>query len=185
MGSRAKPEILRDFLFDTDATKWKDTQKTFCKHIDNVISATYGQDLSITHRCIDRDENEQLKIGIADNLFREKDPTHFHCARHKELYDEVKGGIMYFPDCKQTMSTIDIVNKALQRWTDCLIPGDRAQHNRSDTMIPLSKKIGYGCIHFLLPPEWRLYIRNRSVLGKYWCSGNIAQVQIWRTLIQS
>jgi hypothetical protein len=123
-----------------DATKRKDAQKTFCKHIDNVISASYGPDLTITHRCTDRGKNEQLKIGIADNLFREKDATHFCRARHKELYDEVKGGIMYCPDCKETMSTIDIVNKALQRWKDCLIPGDRAQHNRSDTMIPLSKE---------------------------------------------
>ncbi len=127
-------------LFDTDATKRKDARKTFCQHINNVISASYGPDLSITHRCIDRDENEQLKIGIANNLFREKDPTHFCCARQKEMYDEVNWGIMYCPDCKQTMSTIDIVNKALQRWKDCLIPGDRAQHNRPDTMIPLSKE---------------------------------------------
>ncbi len=57
-----------------------------------------------------------------------------------ELYDKVKGGIMYCPDCNQTISTIDIVNKALQRWKDCLIPGDRAQHNKPDTMIPLSKE---------------------------------------------
>ncbi len=82
-----------------DATKRKDAQIFFCQHTNNVLSASYGLDLSITHRCIDRDENEQLKIGIADNLFMEKDPTHFHCARHKELYDEVKGGIMYCPDC--------------------------------------------------------------------------------------
>jgi hypothetical protein len=47
---------------------------------------------------------------------------------------------MHCPDCKQTMSTIDIVNKVLQRWKDCLIPGDRAQHNRPATMIPLSKE---------------------------------------------
>jgi hypothetical protein len=79
-----------------------------------------------------------LKIGTADNLFREKDPTQFCCARHKELYDEVKGGITYCPDCKQTMSTIDIVNKALQGWKDCLINDDKAQHNRPDTMIPQS-----------------------------------------------
>jgi hypothetical protein len=92
------------------------------------------------HRCIGGDENEQLKIGIANKLFREKDSTHFHCVRHKELYDEVEGAIMYCPDCNQTVSTIDIVIKALQRWTDCLIPGDRVQHNRQDTMIPLSKE---------------------------------------------
>jgi hypothetical protein len=90
-----------------DATKRKDARKTFCKHIDNVISASYGPDLSITHRCIDSDENEQMKIGTADDLFREKDASHFHRARHKELYDEIKGGIMYCPDCKETMTTID------------------------------------------------------------------------------
>ncbi len=55
-----------------------------------------------------------MKIGIADKLFREKDPTHFCRARQKELYDEVKGAIMYCLDCNQTVSTIDIVNKALQ-----------------------------------------------------------------------
>ncbi len=38
------------------------------------------------------------------------------------------------------MSTIDIVNNALQRCKDCLIPGDRAQHNRPGTMIPLSQE---------------------------------------------
>jgi hypothetical protein len=122
-----------------DATKRKDAQKTFCQHIDNVTSASYGPDLSITHRCIDGNENELLKIGIANKLFREKDPTCFCCARHKKMYDEVKGGIMYCPDCNQTMSTIDIVNNALQRWKDCLIPGGRAQHNRPDIMIPLSQ----------------------------------------------
>ena len=40
----------------------------------------------------------------------------------------------------QTVSRIDIVNNALQRWKDCLIPSNRAQHNRPDTMIPLSKE---------------------------------------------
>ncbi len=81
-----------------------------------------------------------MKIDIPKNLFSEKDPTILRRARHKELYDEVKGGIMFCPDCEQTVSSIDIVNKALQRWKNCLIPGDRAQHNRPDTMIPLSKE---------------------------------------------
>ena len=47
---------------------------------------------------------------------------------------------MHCLDCTQTVSTIDIVNKALLRWKDCLIPGDRAQYNRPDAMIPLSKE---------------------------------------------
>ena len=133
-------QTLRDCLFDTDAAKRKEARKTFCQHIDNVISACYGPGLSITHKCIDGNGNEQLKVDIPENLFREKDPSVFHRTRHKELYDEVKGGMMYCPDCTQTVSTIDIVNKALLRWKDCLIPGDRAQYNRPDAMIPLSKE---------------------------------------------
>ena len=117
-------QTLGDCPFDTDPTKRKDAQKTFCQHIDNVISASYGPDLSITHKCIVGDENEHLKIICADKLFKEKDPTYFHCARHKEFYDEVKGSIMHCPYCNQTISTIDIVNNALQRWKDYQISGD-------------------------------------------------------------
>jgi len=126
-------------MFETDATKRKNAPKTFCQHVDNVISASYGPDLNIIHKCVDGNKNEQLKVDIPENLFSEKDPTILQHARHEELYDEVKGGIMFCRDCEQTVSSIDIVNKALQRWKDCLIPGDRAQHNRPETMIPLSK----------------------------------------------
>jgi hypothetical protein len=133
-------QTLRDCLFETDAIKRKNAQKTFCQHIDNVISASYGPDLIITHKCIENEEDEPLKVNIPENMFSEKEPTILRLARHKELYDEVKGGIMFCPDCNQTMSSIDIVNNALQRWKDCLIPSDRAQHNRPDTKIPLSKE---------------------------------------------
>ncbi len=51
-------QTLRDCLFDTDAAKRKDARKTFCQHIDNVISSCYGPGLSITHKCIDGDGNE-------------------------------------------------------------------------------------------------------------------------------
>jgi hypothetical protein len=34
-------QTLQDCLFDTDITKRKDLQKTFCRHINNVISASY------------------------------------------------------------------------------------------------------------------------------------------------
>jgi hypothetical protein len=70
-------QTLRDCLFDTDAIKRKDARKTFCQQVDNVISACYGPDLSITHRCIDCDENEKIKVNIPKNLFMEMDPTVF------------------------------------------------------------------------------------------------------------
>ena len=51
-------QTLKDCLFDTDAAKRKDARKTFCQHINNVISACYGPELIIKHRCIDGDANE-------------------------------------------------------------------------------------------------------------------------------
>ncbi len=99
-------QTLQDCLFDRDATKRQGARKTFCQHIDNVISACYGPDFSITYRCIDGQKNEQFKVDIPRNLFREVDSTVFRRARHKDLYDEVKGGIMYCPKCKQTILTL-------------------------------------------------------------------------------
>jgi hypothetical protein len=129
-----------DHLLPPPPSGGRMTPSSGSQHIDNVISASYGPDLKIIHKCFGGNENDQLKVDIPDNLFSEKDPTILRCARHKDLYDEVKGGIMFCPDCEQTVSSIDIVNKALQRWKDGLIPGHRAQHNRPDTMIPLSKE---------------------------------------------
>ncbi len=47
---------------------------------------------------------------------------------------------MYCDECNQTISTVDIVNKSLQRWKETLNPGKRAQLNRPDMNIPLSKE---------------------------------------------
>ena len=45
-------QTLRDCLFETDDTKRKNARNTFCQHIDNVISANYGTDLNIIHKCV-------------------------------------------------------------------------------------------------------------------------------------
>jgi hypothetical protein len=79
-----------------------------------------------------------LKTDIPENIFKEKDPDCFQKARHKELYDNVRGGIMFCKDCEQTISTTDIVNQSLKRWKGTVIQGIRAQDNRPDTIIPLS-----------------------------------------------
>ena len=47
-------------------------RETFIKHIDDVLSADYGSDLYISHRCVQKDKNEELKIEKADNLLKEK-----------------------------------------------------------------------------------------------------------------
>jgi hypothetical protein len=125
-------------LFHKDTKTRTNAQNSFLKHINNVICANYGSDLRITHKCADKNENEELKTGIANNLFKDKDPCYFQQGRHKDLCDEVNRGIMYCGECNKTITTVDIVNKSLQRWRDTLNPGNRAQHNRPNTNIQLS-----------------------------------------------
>jgi hypothetical protein len=45
---------------------------------------------------------------------------------------------MYCGECDKNITTVDIVNQSLQRLSDAIIPGKRAQLNRPDTNIPLS-----------------------------------------------
>ncbi len=78
-------QTIRDCLFHKDDTTRVDARNIFLKHIDNVISASYGSDLYILHRCVDKDQNDELNIDIADNLLKEKNEVDVRCARHKEL----------------------------------------------------------------------------------------------------
>ena len=168
-------------MFHKDTKTRTDARNTFLKHIDNAICANYGSDLHITHKFVDKNENEILKIGIANNLFKDKDPRYFRQGRNQDLCNDVKGGILYCGECNQTVSTVDIVNMSLQRWKDTLNPGKRAQLNRPD----MNNHFENCSIYFLVPYEWRLCIRKRCFLGKQACKRNIIEVQIRRTLILS
>jgi hypothetical protein len=159
-------QIIRDCLFHKDDTTRAEARNIFLKHIDDVISASFGLDLCILHRCVNKDQNEELKIDIADNLLKEKKEVDFRHARHKDLYNEVNGNIMYCAECDKTMSTVDIVNNSLKRWKDTVFSNERTQHNRPDR---------HGCIHFFIPHEWRLCFRKRLFWGKYACSGNVIE----------
>jgi hypothetical protein len=65
-------QTIRDCFFHKDDTTRVEARNIFLKHIDNVVSASYGSDLYISHRCVDKDQNKELKIDIANNLHREK-----------------------------------------------------------------------------------------------------------------
>ena len=59
-------------MFHKDNTTRIEARSIFLAHIDNVISASYGPDLYISHRCVNKDQNEELKIDIADNVLKDK-----------------------------------------------------------------------------------------------------------------
>ena len=131
-------QLLQNALFDKDNNTRNKARQTFQGHIDNLISTSYGPQFCVTHKCKDDNDQETLKNDIPENIFNEKDPECFWKARHKELYNDIKGGLMFCKDCEQSISTTDIVNQSLKRWKDTVIQGTRAQDNRLDTGIPLS-----------------------------------------------
>ena len=79
-----------------------------------------------------------MKYDIPKNTFKQKESDIFRQARNKDACNKIKGGIMYCEDCVRTSSLVDIVNQSLQTWRDSIITGERAQHIRPDTQIPLS-----------------------------------------------
>ncbi len=77
---------------------------------------------------------------MVQNLFQEQDPCFFQSAHHKELCTAIQGRLMPCSDCGEIISTSHIFNSCLQKWRDTIIPSNRLQDNRPDTIIPISKE---------------------------------------------
>ena len=59
-------ETLRNCLFHEDDTARDIARKTFCKHIDNVLTASYGSEFRITHKCVKESNDFINKQDIAE-----------------------------------------------------------------------------------------------------------------------
>ncbi len=133
-------QTVQNCLFHEDITIRDRARKTFCKQIDSVITASYGEDLCITHNCLSENNDVFHKQEMVQNIFQEQDPCSFQRAGHKELCTEIRGGLMSCSDCGKNISTSDIINSCLQLWRGTVIPSNRLKDNRPDTIIPLSKE---------------------------------------------
>jgi hypothetical protein len=93
-----------------------------------------------------------LKTDIPESLFKEKEPDCLSGARHKDLCNDIRRGIMFCQDSEQPISTTDIVNQSLKQWKDTVIQGARAQDKQPDTNIPLSlEKLDMAAYTFSYP----------------------------------
>jgi hypothetical protein len=133
-------QTLRNALFDNNHKTRNKARQTFQQHIDNVVSTSYGPQFCITHKCIGEKDQETLKTGIPESLFKEKEPDCLRRVRHKDLCNNFGGCIMFCQDCEQPISTTDIANQSLKWWKVTFIQGARAQDKRPDTNIPLSQE---------------------------------------------
>ncbi len=67
-------QTVKKCLFHEDITIRDRARKTFCKQIDNVITASYGAELCITHNCLNENNDVVCKHEMVQNLFQEQDP---------------------------------------------------------------------------------------------------------------
>jgi hypothetical protein len=59
-------------LFHKNIKRKNEARKTFCKLIDEVICASYGWELGITHRCVDENKMQIMKTDIPKNMYKQK-----------------------------------------------------------------------------------------------------------------
>jgi hypothetical protein len=107
---------------------------------------------------------------MLQQLFQEQDRCIFCHAGHKELCTDIQGRGMPCSDSAQTISTCDIIKKSLKQWSKFLIPGDRTQNNRPDTVIPFStERLDMAAYTFTHHMEYSCALEKRSILGEYKC----------------
>ncbi len=83
-------QTLRNALFDNDHKTRNKARQTFQQHIDNVVRTSYGPQFCITHKCSGEKDQETLKTGIPESLFKEKEPDCLRWVRHKDLCNDIR-----------------------------------------------------------------------------------------------
>ncbi len=64
-------------MFHEDDTIRDIARNTSCKQIDNVITAGYGSEFCITHKCVNKKNDLVNKQDMVEVLFQEQDPYIF------------------------------------------------------------------------------------------------------------
>ena len=82
---------LRDQLFDKDEGERAAARKKFCEYIDQVMSASYGPDLIVTHNC----KEGTTKTGTVDAIYEECHPNTLREARHNALCHGLQGRVRF------------------------------------------------------------------------------------------
>jgi hypothetical protein len=64
-------QTQRNCLFHEDISVRNTARNIFCKHIDTVITASYGLEFCITHKCNNINNNIVSKHDTPEKLFQE------------------------------------------------------------------------------------------------------------------
>jgi hypothetical protein len=70
-------QTLRNSLFHKNVKIKHKARKKFCRLINKVVCASYGQEVCITHRCVDQNKVQTMKNDIPKNIFKQKESDIF------------------------------------------------------------------------------------------------------------
>jgi hypothetical protein len=73
-------ETVWNCLFHEDITIWDRARKTFCELSVNVITASYGAELCITHNCLNENNDVVCKHEMVQKKFKSR--THVFSDEH-------------------------------------------------------------------------------------------------------
>jgi hypothetical protein len=75
-------QTVQNHLFNEDITIRDIARKTFCKQIDKIMTASYdGGEISITHNCLNDNNDVVHKCDLVQNIFHEQDANIFTSQR--------------------------------------------------------------------------------------------------------
>ncbi len=63
-------QTLQNCLFHEDITKRNIARKNVCKQIDNLMNASYGSEISITHKRLNENNEIVYKDDMLHQLFQ-------------------------------------------------------------------------------------------------------------------
>ena len=133
---------LRDQLFDKDEGKRAAARKKFCAYIDQVMSASYGPDLIVTHNC----KEGTTKTGTVDAIYEECHPNTLREARHNALCHGLQGRVIMCKECKEETATIDTFDLSIERWRDFALEDDKRRNKdgkdrfECDAKLPMPRE---------------------------------------------
>ncbi len=85
-------QSLQNALFDKDNNTRNKARQAFIKHIDNLISTSYGPQFCVTHKCISKSDQEESKTDIPEKYSRRKILTVFKKLDTKNYMTTSEGG---------------------------------------------------------------------------------------------
>jgi hypothetical protein len=108
---------VRDMLFDQNKDKRHQAREEFYRYIDEVMCASYGSDLRVSHVC-DEEVGANSKNPVpqpVNEIFESREPQILRDARHAGKCRGIGGKVMTCKQCPYCVSADELLLSDIQR----------------------------------------------------------------------